>query len=185
MPITILTTLSLLLLASCRDAPPQALDLDDNPVVPFESDATATVLIFIQTDCPTSNRYAPTIARLHDHFAPQGTTFWFVYPDRNEAPDAIRRHRQEYNLKGQVARDIHHTLVKRVGATVTPEAVVFGSRGNIIYRGRIDDRYTALDQARPQATQHDLALALAAALAGRTPDNSDARAIGCNIASLQ
>lgn len=180
-----LTIFLLCFLTSCRDVPPQALDLDNNPVAPFESDAQATVLLFIQTDCPISNRYIPTITQLHDRFTPQGATFWHVYPDRNEAPDAIRRHRREYNLKGQVARDINHTLVKRVGATVTPEAVVFGPRGNIVYRGRIDDRYTALDQVRPQATRHDLADVLEATLAGRTPDTSDTRAIGCFIADLQ
>ena len=31
-----------------------------------------TVLIFISTDCPISNRYAPEIKRLHDEFAPKG-----------------------------------------------------------------------------------------------------------------
>ena len=173
------------LLVGCRPDPPQALDLDGNPVNPFFNRAPAAVLLFVQTDCPISNRYAPTIARLHARFESQGVAFYLVYPDRREDADAIRRHGREYDLPGQALRDVQHVLVKRVGATVTPEAVVLGARGNIVYRGRIDDRYTALDQVRPQPTRNDLANAIEAALAGRPADQSDTEAIGCFIADLQ
>ena len=177
--------LALLLLMACRDLPPQGLDLDGKSVAPFESDATATVLVFVQTDCPVSNRYAPTLSRLHDRFAPQGAVFWHVYPNRGESPEAIRAHRRDYDLKGHVARDVHHILVERTSVGVTPEAVVFGRRGNIVYKGRIDNRYTAFDQVRPAATRHDLADAIEALLADRIPPTSDTRAIGCFISDLQ
>ncbi len=177
--------LASLLLVGCRPEPPQALDLAGNPVDPFANRATVAVLLFVQTDCPISNRYAPTIARLHDRFQPQGVAFYLVYPDRREDAAAIRRHGREYGLPGQALRDVQHALVKRVGATVTPEAVVLGPRGNIVYRGRIDNRYMALDQMRPQPTRSDLANALAAALASRPPDPSATEAIGCFIADLQ
>jgi len=177
--------LASLLLVGCRPAPPKPLHLAGHPVDPFVNRTPAAVLLFVQTDCPISNRYAPTIARLYARFQPQGVAFYLVYPDRREDADAIRRHGREYGLPGQALRDVQHALVKRVGATVTPEAVVLGERGNIVYRGRIDDRYMALDQMRPQPTRNDLANALAAALAGRPPDPSATEAIGCFIADLQ
>ena len=181
----VLAILASLLLVGCRPDPPKALDLAGNPVDPFTNRASVVVLLFVQTDCPISNRYAPTIARLHARFQPQGVAFYLVYPDRREDADAIRGHGEEYSLPGQALRDVQHALVKRVGATVTPEAVVLGERGNIVYRGRIDDRYMALDQMRPQPTRNDLANALEAALAGRPPDPSATEAIGCFIADLQ
>ena len=180
-----LAILASLLLVGCRPDPPKALDLAGNPVDPFVNRAPVAVLLFVQTDCPISNRYAPTIARLHARFQPQGVAFYLVYPDRREDADAIRRHGREYGLPGQALRDVQHVLVKRVGATVTPEAVVLGARGNIVYRGRIDNRYMALDQVRPQPTRSDLVNALDAALAGRPPDPSVTEAIGCFIADLQ
>ncbi|HIG57707.1 MAG TPA: redoxin domain-containing protein [Candidatus Handelsmanbacteria bacterium] len=181
----IIPIILLLALLSCRADRPKALDLDGYPVDPFTSDAQATVLLFVQTDCPISNRYAPTIAALHERFAPQGAEFWLVYPDPNETPAVIRHHREEYGLPGQVARDTQHVLARRVGASITPETVVLGPHGNVLYRGRIDDRYTALDKARPQASKQDLADALTAALAGQSPDPSVTRAIGCFISDLQ
>ena len=181
----LLATLTPLLLVGCRADLPQALDLAGNPVNPFANRAPVAVLLFVQTDCPISNRYAPTMARLHAHFEPQGVAFYLVYPDRREDAAAIRRHVREYGLPGQALLDVHHALVKRVGATVTPEAVVLGARGNVVYRGRIDDRYAALDQARPQPTRNDLANALEAALVGRPADPSATEAIGCFIADLR
>ena len=181
----VLAMLASLLLVGCRADPPQALDLAGHSVDPFVNRASVAVLLFVQTDCPISNRYAPTIARLHARFQPQGVAFYLIYPDRREDADAIRRHGREYGLPGQALRDVQHALVKRVGATATPEAVVLGVRGNILYRGRIDDRYAAFDQVRPQPTRNDLANAIEAALAGRPPDPSATEAIGCFIADLQ
>ena len=45
--------------------------LDGVPVEPFAParGIEATVLLFVMTDCPISNRYAPEIRRLHDEFA--------------------------------------------------------------------------------------------------------------------
>ena len=40
-----------------------------------------TVLIFVSTDCPVSNRYAPEITRLLEEFSPRGVRFQLVYPN--------------------------------------------------------------------------------------------------------
>lgn len=39
-----------------------------------------TVLRFISADCPSSNRYAPEINRLHGEFAARGVRFRLVSP---------------------------------------------------------------------------------------------------------
>ena len=144
--------LASLLLVGCRPDPPKALDLAGNPVDPFVSRASVVVLLFVQIDCPISNRYAPTIARLHARFESQGVAFYLVYPDRREDADAIRRHGREYGLPGQALRDVQHALVKRVGASVTPEAVVLGARGNVVYRG---PHRRPLHGLRPSASAAD------------------------------
>jgi hypothetical protein len=35
--------------------------LDGSPLDPLAADAPATVLVFVSTHCPISNRYAPTV----------------------------------------------------------------------------------------------------------------------------
>lgn len=164
---------------------PEVLDLDGQSVDPLAGTAPATVLLFTRSDCPISNRYAPEVRRIVTQFAPQGATFWLVYADPDESPDAIRAHMTDYSYDLPVARDMQHELVRRTGVRVTPEAVVFDGSGKQMYRGRIDNRYEDFDVKRNAATRHDLQAALAAVLAGKTPETATTKAVGCYIEDLQ
>ncbi len=162
-------------------------DLNDKPVDPLRagSSAKASVFVFTSTDCPISNRYAPEIRRIYEKFAAQGVAFWLVYPNRADSPAAIREHLKAYSYPMEALRDPQHALVKRTKVTVTPEAVVFDSRGRITYRGRIDDRYVDVSRQRPAATKHDLEDALGATLARQPVRAPSTQAVGCFIADFQ
>ena len=161
------------------------LDLSGRRIEPLEqSEAAATVFLFLRTDCPISNRYAPEIRRLHDRFAPSGVEFWMVYPDPGEPLQAIRQHLADFEYPGRAARDPEHALVKKTKATVTPEAGVFVD-GELVYLGRIDNRFVDFGKTRAAATTHDLADALQAILDGRPVSESRTRAVGCFIPDLK
>jgi len=144
-----------------------------------------TVLIFVSTDCPISNRYAPEIKRLHDEFTSRGVRFRLVYPNPLDSEAAISKHLEEYGYPQIAQRDADHTLVKMAGATITPEAAVFDARQRLVYRGRIDDRFVELGRERPAPTQPDLRNALTAFLAGRRVSPSHTQAVGCFIADMK
>jgi hypothetical protein len=144
-----------------------------------------TVLIFVSTDCPISNRYAPEIKRLHDEFTPRGVRFRLVYPNPLDSEADISKHLEEYGYPQIAQRDRDHTLVKMAGATITPEAAVFDARERLVYRGRIDDRFVELGRERPAATRPDLRNALTAALAGKTINPPRTQAVGCFIADMK
>ena len=74
--------------------------------------------------------------------------------------------------------------MKYTGVEVTPEAVVLAKDGEVLYRGRIDDRWVDLGTRRPRATRHDLEEAIEAILAGRPPPPAPGRAVGCYIEPL-
>ena len=161
-------------------------DLDGRQVAPLlAKDAKAIVFIFIRTDCPLSNRYAPEVRRLDNKFAKSGVRFWLVYPDPGESGEIIRNHIKEYEYRLKALRDPEHKLVKMTGAQVTPEAAVFSPGGRMIYRGRIDDRYVALGKARPAPTTRDLEQVLEAILEGKQVTNKTTAAIGCFIPDLR
>jgi hypothetical protein len=163
------------------------LDLDGREFNLWDdaSDPAATVLIFSRTDCPISNRYAPTVKKLHEAFYPKGVRFFLAYVDPSEDANDIRRHLTEYAYPCPAIRDPRHTLVESTGATVTPEAVLYNAKREQVYRGRIDNLYAAYGQARDKATTHDLSDAIEATLAGRTVDGPSTPAVGCPIADLQ
>ena len=163
-----------------------ALDLVGRAVDPLgDSRSKLVVLVFVQADCPLSNRYAPELQRLHAAFSARGVAFWLVYPDATETPDAVRRHLADYGYRMDALRDPAHALVRRSGVRVTPEAAVFAPGGRLVYRGRIDDRVVELGRVRPEASAHDLEDALEAALAGRPVRQAEVRAVGCFIADLE
>jgi hypothetical protein len=175
-----------ILLAAAAASAAGPVDLDGRPVDPLAAaGARAVVLLFLRSDCPVSNRYAPEIQRLHNRFASRKVDFWLVYPDPQASPAQIRRHVEEYAYPGRVARDPDHALVSLAQAEVTPEAAVFLQRGRLVYRGRIDDRYVDFGKMRLAPTERNLEAALEAVLAGRRVAVPVTRAVGCFIGDLR
>jgi hypothetical protein len=146
--------------------------------------AVITVLIFVRTDCPISNRYAPELQRLYHEYSGR-VEFQLVYPDRSETPESIEKHRTEYGLPMGFVRDPDHSLVKRAKVHVTPEVAVFSTHGELLYHGRIDDRYVDFGKSRAEPTTHDLEDALQAVLAGKPVKVASTRAIGCFLADVK
>ena len=168
--------------AKASSSPVTVFDLAGLPVDPFTpADAKAIVFIFVNTDCPISNRYAPEIRRVKEKFADAGVKFWLVYADPDTLPDAIRKHLQDYQLPPAALRDPRHALVRLSQAHVTPEAAVFLPGRRLVYHGRIDNRYADLGKERPEATQHDLQNVLEAVVQGKPVPYATARAVGCYI----
>lgn len=147
-----------------------------------QPDRTPACLLFVGADCPIANAYAPEVGRLVTEFGPKGVAFAVVYavPDLTEADAA--KHAREHAFGCPAALDRELRLAKRLGATVTPEAVVLSPAGDVLYRGRIDDRYPRPGgKRRERPTTHDLRDALAAVLADKPVATPWPPAVGCDI----
>lgn len=149
------------------------------PLAPAEG-VDATVLLFVMTDCPISNRYAPEVRRLHEEFTGPAR-FWLVYVDAHRPVEALREHRSSFGYPFDAVRDVAGELVARAGATVTPEVAVFDAGQRMIYRGRIDDRFVSFGVARRAPRTRDLHERLTRLAAGETLAFSETRAVGCYI----
>jgi hypothetical protein len=166
-------------------SPATLLNLDGSRSDPFGSSAKARVFLFVRTDCPITNRYAPELQRLAKEFAGRGVDFWLVYADPAETPSGIRKQFEDYHFPGKALRDPGHQLVNRARATVAPEAAVFDAAGHLIYHGRIDDLWVAPGKARPAPLVHDLEAAVSAVLAGKPVARAETQAVGCSLADVQ
>ncbi|MGZ5261326.1 MAG: thioredoxin-like domain-containing protein [Burkholderiales bacterium] len=168
------------LYAQSRASNPDAKQID--PIA--ASGGKPVVLIFLRTDCPISKRYAPTIQQLASKYAGQAT-FWLVFPSNGDSAEMIDANTNEYGYKIAALRDPKHFLVSRAKATITPEAAVFDSHGELRYHGRIDDLYVSFGHSRRVPTTHDLDDALAAVVAGKPITNAATPAVGCYIADVK
>jgi thiol-disulfide isomerase/thioredoxin len=143
--------------------------------------ARAVVLFFIATECPISNRYSPEINRLVADYAARGVVFHGVHSDPDIGAEAVRRHAQDYGFRLPILLDPTQVLAGRAGVSLTPTVVILSPGGELLYRGRIDNRYLDYGKYRNTNIKPDLQLALEAALAGQRIAEPLTKPIGCAL----
>ncbi|HKN74605.1 MAG TPA: redoxin family protein [Candidatus Acidoferrum sp.] len=171
--------------STSRSTQNTGFDLAGNPIDPLKSaSAKVVVLVFVRTDCPVSNRYAPTIQKLSAEYAGKAA-FWLVYPSKSESAEVIRKHEREYGYTIPALRDPQHVLVKESQVEITPEVAVFDASRRLVYHGRIDNLYEDIGRARSAATTQELVDAIAAALSGKRLDVGATHGVGCYISDVE
>ena len=165
-------------------APAQRITLSDvhgkSRKVLSAIDGRPTAVLFLGHDCPISNKYSPEINRIIAQYGKR-VSFFIVYADPDVAKAEALKHSQDFSYRCPALLDSKHKMVKRAGATVTPEAAVFDSRGRLAYRGRIDDTYIDYGKRRDAPTRKDLRLALDSVLKGKRVTPATTKAVGCFI----
>jgi peroxiredoxin len=141
----------------------------------------ATVLIFVATECPNSNTYAPALARLYREFSDRGVQFYGVYSDPDDNAAAVQKHDSEYQIPYPALLDPRHSLASETGARSTPEAVILSPAGDVLYRGRVDDRFVDFGKTRFSPSREDLRDALEQVIAGQPVKNPVTKVLGCAI----
>src|SRR5688500_10048397 len=160
----------------------QTRDVNGRPLAPFAPTGKANVILFVQTDCPISNSYAPEIQRICKAYAAKGVSCSLAYEDVSVDAAAVHKHMKDFGYTGIAATiDGSRSVADRARATITPQAVVVDARGAVRYRGRIDNFYAALGKSRQVVTEHDLVDALDAILAGTPVPKPETQALGCFI----
>ena len=167
------------LVLTCLSAFAQVVDESENSRASLKS-AKTVVLIFVRTDCPISNRYAPELKRLAEKYKSEKVKFFLIYSGTEQTAELIKKHQSEFALVMEALRDPQQKIAKEFGVTVTPECVVW-QQGKLIYRGRIDNRFVAFGKMRVAPTSHDLEQILEAVGKGKTVTKKITKAIGCFI----
>lgn len=143
------------------------------------------VLVFLDTECPISQRYAPRLSELARLAEAQHVEFFGVLSDATTTASAARAFAAEYALAFPILFDSCGDLAQRLQPTHVPEAFVAQRDDALVYRGRIDDRYVAFGKQRARPTARDLHSALEAVLSGARPAEPWPSAIGCAIPLAQ
>lgn len=162
-------------------------DLDGQPIRQLAKPGSqAVVLIFIATDCPISNRYAPEIRRLQKEFLDKQVAFWLVYPNATETAADVLKHQESFDLGLPTVIRPSGWLMTQTRASITPEAAVLvptESTLKAVYAGRIDNRYVDIGREQPNATRHDLEEAVNAVLGHQPVVPAGGPPVGCGIVS--
>jgi len=157
-------------------------DIDgDEHTLPCKAELRGLVLVFINTDCPIANSYHPTLRRLREEFADARFDFAMVHADADLKSEAARKHKSEYEIIWPVVLDPGSRLARRVSAKVTPEAIIIDAKGEVLYRGRINDRHQSYGRKRPEPSNNDLQVALKAISQAKPVPTLETKPVGCII----
>lgn len=178
-PLLLLGSWSVLLFAGLHP-----VDSGTEQGVVSDSTLLARLWIFTSVDCPIANSYSPEINRLYDDYHHRGVEILLVYPDPALSEQDVKTHRADYQLQPPALLDPQHHKVRRTGASITPEAVLLTASGELVYRGKIDNRYAGIGKRRAAATEHYVRDLLDQILAGQHPAYQETEAIGCRIEPL-
>ena len=144
------------------------------------ADSAALVLVFLGTECPVARQYVPRLVELHHEYRSKGVQFLGIYSDSAVNVWQMTRHAHDENIPFPVFIDVDQRLAELLGVKVTPEVVVLDRRLGRQYQGAIDNQY-APGGRRPAATEHYLADALRAVVAGKPVERAHVPASGCPL----
>jgi len=147
-----------------------------SPQGPFQ------LIIFMAVDCPITQKYMGTIKDVAKRYSAQQISVTGYFP-AGISKKGANDFRQEYQVPEMIrfVDDKKHLMMKKFGATITPEAVLVDKNQHVIYQGAIDNWFFELGRYRLEITEHYLIEAIEASLQGKEPSVKKTDAIGCFI----
>ena len=142
-------------------------------------DNNVTVVVFIATDCPISQKYIPALNEIHKRYDGK-MNFYSVIPGKVKIK-SLKKFIQEYDITFTVTPDKKYDRVKALGASVTPQVFVFDRRDALKYHGAIDNWFYELGGYRNKPTENYLIDAIESVLAEKDPKTESTKALGCFI----
>jgi peroxiredoxin len=140
------------------------------------------VVMFICNHCPYVKAVEDRIIRLAREFGSLGVQLVGIcandavtYPD--DAFDQLAARWRGRNYGFPYLHDETQEVARAFGAVCTPDVFVYDRERRLAYRGRIDDSWK--DEAKVQ--RRELAEAIEALLAGKTPSPAQRPSMGCSI----
>ena len=140
-----------------------------------------TVYVFLSNTCPICQEMTYDLKNIYSMYHPRGIDVIGVFPDVQLSLNDVREFKDKYKIPFYLKIDEDMLLTHEFNATVTPEAVFVDRSGNVLYQGRINDRYLALGKRRRVSQHHELEDAINSVLKHGKVEKSYVSPVGCII----
>ena len=146
------------------------------------ADRTALVLIITCNHCPYARAYWDRLISLYNRYEDDNLMILAINPnDKEQYPadsfEEMKKLRDQLNLPFPYLYDEDQVVAKQLGATRTPEAFVFNSKRELVYKGAIDDNWENPNMVMRVFLED----AIEYTLDGMEPDYADIPAVGCSV----
>lgn len=150
-----------------------------NQTPPFLIEKT-TVLLFLGPECPLCQDYSITMEKLYESYHDK-VDFLAVFSGKHYDDDKIQRYISEYIPHIKWEKDPDFAISSYYDATITPEAVLLDSNGEIKYQGKLDNWLEELGRRRQRIDTFYLKDAIEALIHNKEITVKRTKAIGCFI----
>jgi mono/diheme cytochrome c family protein len=141
----------------------------------------AVALVFLMSECPIAREYVPELNRMAASMADKPVKFLGVISEPGLSRSQAVEFQKQFKIEFPVLFDASGELAAHLGPTHVPEAFVLDTNADVVYRGRIDDRYGELGKKRPAPTTSELADAIAAVVDGKPIAVARTTPVGCPL----
>lgn len=156
------------------------LDLEGKAVSLVENERrSGTAFVFLSPDCPISRQYIPELNRIAAATAEGKVPLIGVLSDRTVDRAAAQKFAEEFKIGFRVIFDATGELAEMLKPSHVPQVFVVNTKGEVAYRGRIDNLYAAIGKRRPAATTHELLDVMTALAEGKPIEVASTDTIGC------
>ncbi len=135
------------------------------------------LFILADTQCPCVQAVEERIKNLSKQYGPNRLRVAYVFSTPGQKPLDIARFMQNHLIGYPAIVDRDQRLLKMLDGRASSEVYLFDPKGVLRYHGRVDNE--TFDPKN--ATQHDLANAIAAVSAGKPVARAEVPAMGCAI----
>ena len=142
----------------------------------------ATLVAFLNFQCPVSNRYVSVLNDLAAKYASKGVSMIGVVCDV-ESQQELDKHVGEFRVGFKMMYDPVHKVSRHFLADMTPQVFVMDKNLVLRYFGAIDDQYQDRTTRLDVAKTHHASEAIQQILAGKEVENKHFQAIGCQLVS--
>lgn len=148
------------------------------PLLSLRKEGGILVLITVASTCPVTSLYWERLKGIWYNHRNHGVALCLVGGNADDSLERIQKILEERHLEVPIAWDEGHAVARAYGLKFTPEALILGKDGEVLYRGRIDDSWR--DETRAQKRHLDAAIT--AALKGeKSPDQTEDGFMGSRL----
>ncbi|MCA9269879.1 MAG: thioredoxin family protein [Planctomycetales bacterium] len=134
----------------------------------------AVVVCFTCNKCPVAVAYEDRFIDFAKQYADKKVQFLAINCNTSEDLAAMKQRAEEKGFPYPYAYEDSGDAARGYGARVTPHLFVVNKDGKVVYHG-------AFDNSTNNPTVHYVASAVDAALAGKLPEVTTTKAVGCGI----
>ena len=118
------------------------------------------LFVFLSPECPLCKNYTTVLNKISQDFSRDSFAIIGIVSGKSYSPEEVNLFKKEFLVDFQLFIDPAKKLTNYLEATITPEVVLMNEKGQLIYRGAIDDWVTDLGKNKLRPEKEYLRLAV-------------------------